>query len=172
MREVVRKPILVQPADASQSPLYVWNGGANAGPGSPLYVTIDLSQQKAYVFKNRQNIAWTYVATGRPGFATPTGTFNISEKIVDKRSNRYGSIVNSAGEVVNSNATPGSGGGHFVGAPMPYWMRLTSYGVGMHAGAIPYPGAPASHGCIRLPYAMAERIYSEAGYGTRVTIVP
>lgn len=173
MREVVRKPILIQPADAAQSPLYVWNGGASGSPGYPLYVTIDLSQQKAYIFKNRQNIAWSYVATGRSGFATPTGTFRISEKVVDKRSNRYGAIVNSRGEVVRSNATAGvHGGGRFVGAPMPYWMRLTSYGVGMHAGPIPYPGAPASHGCIRLPYAMAQRIYAEAPYGTRVTIVP
>ena len=175
VREVVRKPILVQPADASQSPLYVWHGGGSRdlAPNSPLYVTIDLSQQKAYVFKNRQSVAWSYVATGRRGYATPPGTYYISEKKVDKRSSKYGSIVNSKGHVINSNATAGvHGGGRFVGAPMPYWMRLTGYGIGMHAGPIPYPGAPASHGCIRLPYPMAQRLYAEAPHGTRVTIVP
>ena len=79
-REVVRRPLLVQPADASQSPLYVWHGGGSSG--GPLQVTIDLSQQKAYVFKNRQPLGWSYVATGRSGYRTPTGTFAISVKKV------------------------------------------------------------------------------------------
>lgn len=173
-QEIARKHLVVQPADASQSPLYVWQGG-NEGPG-PLQVTVDLSEQKAYIFKNSQNLGWTYVATGRDGYRTPTGSFVIMEKIVDKRSNLYGSIVDANGDVVNSNATAGASrvpnGGRFVGASMPYWMRLTGYGVGMHAGMIPNPGSPASHGCIRLPLAMAEKIYAESGAGTRVTIVP
>jgi lipoprotein-anchoring transpeptidase ErfK/SrfK len=94
---------------------------------------------------------------------------------VDKRSNRYGMILDRNGNVVNSNATAGVSrippGGRFVGAKMPYWMRITNYGVGMHAGAIPRPGSPASHGCIRLPRDMAETIYQHASVGTRVTIM-
>ncbi len=172
-QEVIRKPILVQPADSSSSPLYVWHGSGQPGP---VRVTIDLSQQRAYIFRNRENIAWTYVATGRSGFSTPTGTFRISEKIADKRSNRYGSIVDANGNTVHSNATAGvhrvPSGGHFVGARMPYWMRLTSNGVGMHSGMIPNPGSPASHGCIRLPYDMAQKIFAMAPTGTPVTIVP
>lgn len=171
--EVVRRAIYVLPADASSSPLYVWHG---AGEPGPVRVTIDLSEQKAYVFRNQQNIAWSYVATGRGGFRTPSGTFRITEKVVDKRSNKYGSIVNANGVVINGNATSGvhavPSGGKFVGAKMPYWMRLTSTGVGMHAGPIPNPGAPASHGCIRLPYTMAQMLYSIAPMGTPVTIVP
>lgn len=171
--EVIRKPLLIQPADSSSSPLYVWHGSGQPGP---VRVTIDLSQQKAYVFRNSENVGWTYVATGRSGYATPTGTFRISEKIVDKRSNRYGVIVDAKGDVVNSNATAGvhrvPPGGRFIGARMPYWMRLTGNGVGMHAGAIPHPGSPASHGCIRMPYDMVSKIYSIAPAGTPVTIVP
>jgi lipoprotein-anchoring transpeptidase ErfK/SrfK len=165
--------LLIQPADSSNSPLYVWHGSGQPGP---VRVTIDLSQQKAYVFRNSENVGWTYVATGRSGFATPTVTFRISEKIVDKRSNKYGVIVDARGEVVNGNATAGvhrvPPGGRFVGARMPYWMRLTGNGVGMHAGPIPYPGSPASHGCIRMPYDMVSKIYSIAPTGTPVTIVP
>jgi len=172
-REVIRRPLLIQPADSSHSPLYVWHGSGQ--PGS-VRVTIDLSQQKAYIFRDRENVGWTYVATGRRGYSTPTGTFRISEKIVDKRSNRYGMIVDANGRVVNSNATAGlhrvPPGGKFVGARMPYWMRLTGNGVGLHAGPIPRPGAPASHGCIRLPYSLATRLYSIAPVGTPVTIVP
>jgi hypothetical protein len=171
-REMVRRPLLVMPPFASQSPLYVWHGSGRPGP---LSVNIDLSQQKAYLFKNGQNVGWTYVATGRSGYATPTGTFRIMEKIADKRSNKYGMIVDRQGNVVNSNATAGVSrvppGGHFVGARMPYWMRITGYGVGMHAGPIPHPGSPASHGCIRLPGDMAETIFQHVGVGTRVTIM-
>jgi len=169
---VVRRAIMVQPVDSSSSPLYVWHGAAQ--PGS-LRVTIDLSQQKAYIFRNSENIGWSYVATGRSGYNTPTGTFRISEKIVDKRSNRYGSIVSSSGNTVRSGATAGvhsvPSGGRFVGAKMPYWMRLTGSGIGMHAGAIPHPGSPASHGCIRMPYSLVSKLYAIAPVGTPVTIV-
>jgi len=172
-REVIRKPILVQPVDLFNSPLYVWHGSGQPGP---VRVTVDLSQQKAYVFRNRENVGWTYVASGRSGFRTPTGTFRISEKIVNKRSNRYGSIVNANAETVRSGATAGvhrvPSSGRFVGAKMPYWMRLTGNGVGMHSGPIPNSGAPASHGCIRLPYAMSQKLYTMAPVGTPVTIVP
>ncbi len=172
LRETVRRPLMVLPASASQSPLYVWHGGGTPGP---LSVNIDLSEQKAYLFKNGQSVGWTYVATGRSGFATPTGTFRIMEKIADKRSNRYGMVYDSHGNVVNSNATAGVSrvppGGRFVGARMPYWMRITGYGVGLHAGNIPNPGSPASHGCIRLPRSMASTIFQNASVGTRVTIM-
>lgn len=170
--EIVRRPLVVMPPFASQPSMYVWHGGGQPGP---LSVNIDLSEQKAYLVKNGQSVGWTYVATGRSGFATPTGTFRIMEKIANKRSNRYGMIVDSNGDVVNSNATAGVSrvppGGHFVGASMPYWMRITGYGVGMHAGAIPRPGSPASHGCIRLPRDMAETIFNHAPVGARVTIM-
>ncbi len=172
-RELARRPLMIMPPLASQPVMYVWNGSSKPGPLSS--VNIDLSEQKAYLFKGGENVGWTYVASGRSGFNSPTGTFRIMEKIVDKRSNRYGVIVNSNGDVVNSNATAGvtpvPPGGRFLGAKMPYWMRITGYGVGMHAGVIPHPGSPASHGCIRLPRDMAETIYQNAAVGTRVTIM-
>lgn len=170
--EVVRRPLMILPPFASQPTLYVWHGSGQ--PGS-MSVNIDLSEQKAYLYKGGQNVGWTYVATGRSGFQSPTGTFRIMEKIVNKHSNRYGMIVDRYGNVVNSNATAGvsrvPSGCHFAGASMPYWMRITGYGVGMHAGPIPNPGSPASHGCIRLPHDMAETLYQHAPVGTRVTIM-
>lgn len=169
-QEVVRRAIYVQPADSANSPLYVWHGSGQPGP---VRMTIDLSEQKLYIFRNSENIGWSYVATGRSGFRTPTGSFVITEKVVNKRSNKYGTLVNSKGNVVHSNATAGvHTNGTFVGAKMPYWMRLTNNGVGLHAGRIPRPGSPASHGCIRLPYAVAQRLYDISPSGTRVTIVP
>ncbi|MCB1209213.1 MAG: L,D-transpeptidase [Verrucomicrobiales bacterium] len=174
LREItVRRAIMVKPAEGGEIPLYVWQG--NRVPGQ-LSVRVDLSDQKAYIFKDRENVGWTYVATGRSGHDTPVGTFHVQEKIVDKRSNKYGVIRDADGDVVHSNATNGvhriPSGGRFVGAPMPYWMRLTGSGVGMHAGPIPNPGQPASHGCIRMPLAMAETLFQNVNVGTPVTITP
>ena len=81
----VRKAIVVRPAEGGELPLYIW-GGDNV-PGS-LSVTVDLSDQKAYIFKDGQRVGWTYVATGTSSHRTPTGQFNILEKKVDKRSNK------------------------------------------------------------------------------------
>jgi L,D-transpeptidase catalytic domain len=66
--------------------------------------------------------------------------------------------------------TPVPAGCHFVGAKMPYWMRITGGGIGLHAGDIPEPGQTASHGCIRLPRDFAGTLYEVVDVGTRVTI--
>lgn len=54
---------------------------------------------------------------------------------------------------------------------VPCWMRITGYGVGLHEGAIPNPGSPASDGCLRLPRDMAEAICQHAPLGARVKIM-
>jgi lipoprotein-anchoring transpeptidase ErfK/SrfK len=151
-------------------PLYEWHG---AGDG-PTKVRIALNEQKAYIYKGDQQAGWTYLASGRGGFQTPQGTYRVSEKKEQKASTKYGIIVDGEGNVVDSEATLGVDrippGCRFVGAPMPYWMRLTGNGIGMHAGNIPNPGYPASHGCIRLPRDMAATLYDVVDVGTVVTI--
>ena len=53
-------------------------------------------------------------------------------------------------------------------APMPNMQRLTWKGIALHAGKL--PGYPASHGCIRLPKAFAEKLYGITRVGTRVIV--
>jgi lipoprotein-anchoring transpeptidase ErfK/SrfK len=170
-KEEIRTAELVKPGQHPERPLFEWNGAETAGPIS---ITISLAEQKAKIYRSSKEVGWTYVATGRSGYPSPRGSFSILEKQAVKSSNKYGSVVNSSGNIVKSNATAGvhavPAGGRFVGAPMPYWMRLTSYGVGMHAGPIPNPGSPASHGCIRLPPEMAETLFPVVEVGTPVTI--
>lgn len=153
------------------APLFEWHGDEMQGPTK---IDIHLDQQKAYVYRDGQEAGWTTLASGTRRHPTPTGHFSVIEKTVDKVSNTYGVITNEFGEVVNWDAqagvTPVPRGCRFVGAQMPYWMRLTGYGVGMHAGEIPDPGYPASHGCIRLPRAMAEKLFGIVHEGTPVTI--
>lgn len=158
-------------AEANKPPLFDWKGDTITGPAT---VNILLSEQKAYIFRGGQEAGWTYLASGTANHRTPTGSFTVLEKKAQKSSNRYGVIVNSAGNVVDWDATAGResvpSGGRFVGAPMPYWMRITAGGVGMHAGPIPQPGMPASHGCIRLPQEMAAKLFEVVDVGTKVTI--
>ncbi|MEM9079426.1 MAG: L,D-transpeptidase family protein [Verrucomicrobiota bacterium] len=115
----------------------------------------------------------TDCSTGIPGKSTPTGSFRILEMIVDKRSNKYGQYVSKeTGEVVAaqswtvSKPPPGS---QFLGTPMPYWMRLTWYGVGIHVGNFPR-GQRSSFGCIRMPADLQPLLYEKCRLGTRVTI--
>lgn len=152
-------------------PLFKWWGDGMNGPAA---IRINLDEQKATIYRGGQEAGWTVLASGTTSHPTPSGTFYVMEKIPDKVSNTYGVIMNGNGEVVNWDAkagvTPVPAGCRFVGAQMPYWMRITSWGVGMHAGDIPEPGLPASHGCIRLPRDFAGTLYGVVNVGTRVTI--
>ena len=140
-----------------------------------MQVRIDLSEQTAYFYRGDTKIGRSRVATGLPGHSTPAGSFSIIEKLVEKRSNLYGVITDADGVVVKADADARRdvvpAGSRFEGASMPYWMRLTRYGIGMHMGPIPNPGSPASHGCIRMPREMAETLFANAPIGTPVTIV-
>jgi hypothetical protein len=112
------------------------------------------------------------ICSGIKSRPTPTGTFYILEKVVDKCSNRYGKYYDAAGDVVNGNADaildPLPEGGRFEGAQMHYWMRLTQDGVGHHIG--PVRRYPASHACVRGPSKTIPIVYSKVKAGTCVVI--
>jgi lipoprotein-anchoring transpeptidase ErfK/SrfK len=137
-------------------------------------IEISLAQQKARIYKmnglDKQLVIETQISSGKSGHTSPTGSFSISEKLESKRSTLYGRWVNSAGSTVVSDGNSGShpgGSASFVGAEMPYWMRITG-GVGMHIGYV--PNYPASHGCIRVPGGVQPLIFSKVGVGTPVVI--
>lgn len=150
--------------------LYDWHDDGGSGKVS---VRISLPDQIAEIERGGRPIGWCYVATGKEGHGTKAGAYKITEKIEDKYSNRYGWIEDEFGNVVDGDAKPTDPvpeGMLYVPAPMPYWMRLTSYGIGMHGGFIPEPGKPASHGCIRLPKAFVPLLYDSVDVGALVTI--
>jgi len=112
------------------------------------------------------------VATGKRSHPTPEGSFTIIGKQKDYGSNLYGKIVDAAGTVLVSDADTRTDvipeGASFVPAKMPYWMRLTNTGVGLHVGHV--PGRPASHGCIRLKRDVAIQLFEITKVGTPVVI--
>ena len=141
-------------------------------------IEIDLGEQRARVYrtgmkKGERPVIETQISTGREGHSTPSGSFRILEKTRDKKSNLYGKWVDSdTGATLISDGDirkpPKQGNADFQGAPMPYWLRITSGGVGMHIGYV--PNHRASHGCIRVPKQVQPLIYSKVRVGTPVTI--
>jgi lipoprotein-anchoring transpeptidase ErfK/SrfK len=150
--------------------LYEWSGDGR----SITRIVIDTNEQKARFYDGSDQVGWTTIASGVSKHPTPRGEFAIIEKVKDKRSNLYGKIVNRSGQVIKGSATGKDRvppGGRFVGANMPHFMRMTYDGIGMHAGPIPRPGQPASHGCIRMPKEVAAAVFKHAGNGTPVTVI-
>lgn len=150
--------------------LYEWNGQGKKITS----VKINVDEQIAKLYHGEEEIGWTYVASGIPSFPTPVGDFKVLEKVADKVSNLYGKGYDAEGKLVNSDFKQGRDllppGGRFEPAKMTYFMRLTGDGVGMHIGPIPRPGRRASHGCIRLPSAVAGKIFDAITVGTPVSI--
>lgn len=135
---------------------------------------ISLREQRGYLLV-RGALAMDFpVATGKASHPTPSGSYRIMAMEKDYASNLYGRIVGPDGAVLVSDADSRQdavpSGAKFVGSSMPYWMRLTDTGVGLHVGYI--PGVPASHGCIRLKTDTAKELFSLVRIGTPVTISP
>jgi lipoprotein-anchoring transpeptidase ErfK/SrfK len=144
---------------------------ASAGMASETRVIINLSDQRASLVQQGRITLVSPIASGKPGWSTPTGSFSIFNKDIDHRSRSFGSVVDAYGRVVNSNATPSSyvpRGDHYRPAPMPYFMEFST-AVGMHAGYL--PGYPASHGCVRMPRDLAALFFERVRIGTPVTVI-
>jgi len=147
-----------------------WDG--EGVPGSPSIV-INLTEQTASFYKSQKLVGVSAISSGREGFATPTGNYSILQKNPKHASNLYGDYVDAAGVVVVRNVDikkdPAPAGATFRGAPMPYFMRLSNAGVGMHQGFL--PGIPDSHGCIRMPEKMASVFFSNTPLGTPIRVI-
>jgi lipoprotein-anchoring transpeptidase ErfK/SrfK len=138
---------------------------ASPNHNSPIHtgtrVVINLSEQRAYLIEDGKVSLISPIASGRPGWSTPTGQFSIIGKDIDHRSQSFGSIFDASGRIVTSSATPSTfvpPGFQYRPAPMPYYMEF-SQAIGMHAGFL--PGYPASHGCVRMPRDLAARFLNE-----------
>lgn len=168
----VSEPASPPPPTAEQLDAGLLEGWSN--PGLPVTrILIDTDAQLARFYHVDVQIGWSRVATGTSNNPTPVGQFAILEKDANKRSNLYGRIIDADGEILMRDATsedPVPPGARFVGARMPHFMRLTFDGIGMHAGPIPRPGLPASHGCIRIPAETARIAFARTDLGVPVTL--
>jgi len=134
--------VTVAPAAAKKSD---GQGASTAvDANQPMTIVVSLGNQKADVYRGTTLITSTSVSTGKRGYSTKAGVFSILEK----RRRHYSNL--------------------YSGAPMPWMQRLTWSGTALHAGVV--PGYPASHGCIRLPYSFAPKLFSMTDVGGQVVV--
>lgn len=145
-----------------------------AAPVGSNTVVIDLSEQRAQLLvgPGRQVAIDTPVCTGKPGKRTPVGKFRIMEKIQDKRSNIFGSTYYKGRKVHGGDRRKYSGPrDKYIGAPLPYWMRMTGGGIGMH-GSNYVHRVPRSNGCVRTPPPIIDDIYAKMRKGNIIQVTP
>lgn len=134
-------------------------------------VEIKLDEQRIYIYQDNLLVGESPISTGRIGYETVTGKFRVLVKEIAHYSNLYGELIDGNGRVVRASAEAGDPipkGLRYRPSPMPYFIRITDTGTGMHVGFL--PGYAASHGCIRLPRKFAPLIYSAISIGTPVII--
>jgi len=112
--------------------------------GTPLLALVSLKDQRVTIYDKDGAILHAPVSSGQTGYETPVGIYAVLQKEAEHYSNRYDD------------------------ASMPFMQRITWTGVALHAGAL--PGYPASHGCIRLPYEFAQRLFPLTKLGMRVVV--
>jgi lipoprotein-anchoring transpeptidase ErfK/SrfK len=152
----------------------LWDYSWKPDPDKPITrIEVRIGEQKVYVYQGDDVAGVSPTTTGKPGHDTPTGHYSVLLKDIDHKSNLYGVFLDSHGYIVDGNAEVGQkapAGEAYDAADMPYYLRIRDDGVGLHAGYL--PGYPASHGCIRLPHAFAELLFSNVSVGTPVDVVP
>src|SRR5258707_146431 len=114
--------------------------------GEPIMAIVSIKTQQVTFYDADGWILRAPVSTGIKGRETPAGVFAVIEKDKDHRSSLYDD------------------------AWMPTMQRITWNGVALHGG--PLPGYAASHGCVRMPFPFAEKLFDKTRIGMRVIISP
>ncbi len=112
--------------------------------GEPLMAIVSLSNQRITIYDADGWILHAPVSSGQTGYETPVGVYSVIQKEEEHYSNLYDD------------------------ASMPFMQRITWSGIALHAG--PLPGYPASHGCVRMPYEFAQRLFDITKIGMRVIV--
>jgi hypothetical protein len=114
--------------------------------GEPIMAIVSIKSQKVTFYDTDGWILRAPVSTGTTGRETPAGVFALLEKDKDHHSTMYDD------------------------AWMPNMQRITWNGIALHGG--PLPGYAASHGCVRMPFGFAEKLFDKTRIGMRVIISP
>src|SRR5499425_2410125 len=114
--------------------------------GEPIMAIVSIGSQQVTFYDADGWILRAPVSTGVTGRETPAGIFAVLEKDKDHHSTMYDD------------------------AWMPNMQRITWNGIALHGG--PLPGYAASHGCVRMPYGFAEKLFNKTRIGMRVIISP
>ncbi|MHC2257511.1 hypothetical protein ACVILK_007203 [Bradyrhizobium embrapense] len=133
-------------AAKQQRPAATVEATAPRAAGEPIMAIVSIKAQKVTFYDADGWIYRAPVSSGVKGRETPAGVFALIEKDKDHHSTLYDD------------------------AWMPNMQRITWNGIALHGG--PLPGYAASHGCVRMPYDFAEKLFDRTRIGMRVIIAP
>src|SRR5580765_5251146 len=133
-------------ADAAPKQAQPQEATAPRAAGEPIMAIVSIKTQQVTFYDADGWIVRAPVSTGVKERETPAGVFTVVEKDKDHHSSMYDD------------------------AWMPNMLRITWNGVALHGG--PLPGYAASHGCVRMPFGFAEKMFDKARIGMRVIISP
>jgi hypothetical protein len=139
-------PLSADAAARQKRPAAPTEATAPRPAGEPIMAIVSIKSQQVTFYDADGWILRAPVSTGTTGRETPTGVFAVVEKKEDHRSNMYDD------------------------AWMPHMQRITWNGIALHGG--PLPGYAASHGCVRMPFGFAEKVFDKTRIGMRVIISP
>jgi lipoprotein-anchoring transpeptidase ErfK/SrfK len=134
------------PADAKTRAAHSSETAAARNAGEPLMAIVSIKSQHVTIYDADGWILRAPVSSGTKGRETPSGVFSVVQKDKDHHSNLYDD------------------------AWMPNMLRITWSGIALHGG--PLPGYAASHGCVRMPYGFADKLFDKVRMGMRVIIAP
>src|SRR3954451_1718758 len=136
----------VAPANAAKQARQPAEAVAPREAGEPIMAIVSIKSQQVTFYDAEGWIFRAPVSTGTTGRETPAGVFAIVEKDKDHHSTMYDD------------------------AWMPNMQRIPWNGIALHGG--PLPGYAASHGCVRMPFGFAEKLFDKTRIGMRVIISP
>jgi lipoprotein-anchoring transpeptidase ErfK/SrfK len=139
-------PLTADAAAGQARPVPTTEATAPREAGEPIMAIVSIKSQQVTFYDADGWILRAPVSTGTTGRETPAGVFAIIEKNKDHHSTLYDD------------------------AWMPNMQRITWNGIALHGG--PLPGYAASHGCVRMPYDFAEKLFDKTRIGMRVIISP
>src|ERR1700760_3872424 len=137
---------LTAPALAAKQPAQPVEPTAPREAGEPIMAVVSIKSQRVTFYDADGGTLRAPVSTGTTGRETPAGVFAVVEKDKDHHSSMYDD------------------------AWMPNMQRITWNGIALHGG--PLPGYAASHGCVRMPFPFAEKLFDKTRLGMRVIISP
>ncbi len=125
---------------ASYAPAEYYNGGK--------WISIDLNRQRLTAWEGNDVVVSSPVKSGKYGYATPTGTYSILQKIPNERMSGTDYDLNDVS----------------------YTQYFTRNAVAIHSASWHnnYNGRPGSHGCVNIPPNIAEKLFMWTTTGTTI----
>jgi hypothetical protein len=141
--------------------VYFADGESPFGPFVDPYVIVDVNAQYAWAMDGEHVVREIPITTGKPGFETPLGHFEVMARVQNERMTSERAGITGAAEQYDVHRvlfTQYFAVGGFA-LHLNYWQPLGVYG-----------SYPTSHGCVGIPLPDAQFLWLFGSAGMRVVV--